>query len=416
MRVLDSFLLQLLRVPLVFQQKKCDALIVGCGVVGLATGIALIQRFHGIRVVIAEKEESLGLHASGRNSGVLHAGFYYSPESLKAKFCRDGNLDLRKLTRKFNSPFMEVGKVVVARNDAENLRLQELHDRGLTNNVDVELLPEEQLHKYEPLAKTRTRFLWSPTTGISDPHAVLAAMRDEFTAMGGEIHYGSKVRLGERNSEIIDTSGKFLANHYINASGAQSDRLAREIGIGTKYAMLPFMGIYRATNHKNLPLQRLVYPVPHLINPFLGVHFTLTIDGKTKIGPTAIPVFGREHYTLNSGWSAPDTIQSLKSIGALVTGQAHDFKAILKSEIPKVFQNLLISESAKLVPSATLAKGWFKLPPGIRAQLVDLTNGELVQDFIVESYLNSTHILNAVSPGWTSAYPFGRHVASKLEF
>ncbi len=403
------------RIPPVFEQKKCDALIIGCGVVGLATGIALIQRFHGIKVIIAEKEESPGLHASGRNSGVLHAGFYYSPESLKARFCREGNSELRQLTKKFEIPFKEVGKVVIARDDSENLRLQELFERGLANNVDVELLPEEELNNYEPLAKTRTRFLWSPTTGISDPHAVLIAMCNEFTAMGGEIHFSSKVKLGESNNEIVDTSGKYLAGQYINASGAQSDRIAHEIGIGTEYAMLPFMGIYRATKNENLPLKRLVYPVPHLINPFLGVHFTLTIDGKTKIGPTAIPVFGREHYTFNSGWSTSDTFQSLKSIKALVSGEAHDFKSILKSEVPKVFQSLLIKESAKLVPAATSVSKWLKLPPGIRAQLVNLTNGELVQDFIVKNYLNSTHILNAVSPGWTSAFPFGRYVASQID-
>jgi L-2-hydroxyglutarate oxidase LhgO len=131
-------------------------------------------------------------------------------------------------------------------------------------------------------------------------------MRDEFIALGGEICFNSKVNLTESNGEIIDSSKKFAFKHVVNAAGAQADRISRSVGVGTEYAMLPFMGVYRATSEKNLPLQRLVYPVPHPINPFLGVHFTLTIDGKVKIGPTAIPIAGREQYSFTEGRSSSD--------------------------------------------------------------------------------------------------------------
>ena len=128
-------------------------------------------------------------------------------------------------------------------------------------------------------------------------------MRDEFLSLGGGIHFGSKVKLTESNGEIFDPSNQFTFKHLVNTAGAQADRISRSVGVGTDYAMLPFMGVYRATSDKNLPLQRLVYPVPHPINPFLGVHFTLTIDGKVKIGPTAIPIAGREQYSFTEGWS-----------------------------------------------------------------------------------------------------------------
>jgi L-2-hydroxyglutarate oxidase LhgO len=220
--------------------------------------------------------------------------------------------------------------------------------------------------------------------------------------------------LRESNKEIIDDSRNFMAKHYVNAAGVQADRLSRSIGIGNDYAMLPFMGVYRATSLTNLPLRRLVYPVPHPINPFLGVHFTLTIDNKVKIGPTAIPIAGREQYSMLEGWSGSDIVQAIKGMTALIRGDSHDFGAILKSELPKFLQSTLVKESAELVPSVKTVSTWQRKPPGIRAQLVHLPTGRLEQDFVVRSHLNSTHILNAVSPGWTSAIPFGKYVADKV--
>ena len=173
--------------------KKCDVLIIGGGVVGLSTGIALLEANPSLKVVIAEKESRLGLHASGRNSGVLHAGFYYSPDSLKAKFCRDGNQELRILAKKHGIPVREVGKVVVARNGEENWRLETLFDRGVSNGVELEILDVAHLDKYEPLAITHERFLWSPKTAISDPNSIIEALRQDFESLGGNIFFETKL-------------------------------------------------------------------------------------------------------------------------------------------------------------------------------------------------------------------------------
>ncbi|CAB4567608.1 MAG: L-2-hydroxyglutarate oxidase [Actinobacteria bacterium] len=390
--------------------QKCDVLILGAGVVGLATGIAILESSPAKKVIIAEKEKTLGCHASGRNSGVMHAGFYYSPDSLKAKFCRDGNQNLRKLAKKYNIPVQEVGKVVVTRDESELSRLTTLFERGLVNGVDLEILDQSKLSKFEPLATTFEKFLWSPTTAISSPSEIISAMAQEFISLGGKIDFNQKVSLALSNDEIYDATNSYSAMHTINSAGAQADRISRSIGVGSEYAMLPFMGVYIATDETNLPLQRLVYPVPHPINPFLGVHFTLTIDHKVKIGPTAIPILGREQYSLLAGWSGSDIAQSLMGIKSLILGDAHNFGTIVKTEWPKVFQRLLVRESLKLVPAASQVKNWSKKPPGIRAQLVHKPTGRLEQDFVVETKLNSTHVLNAVSPGWTSAFPFGRHI------
>jgi L-2-hydroxyglutarate oxidase LhgO len=393
---------------------KCDVLILGAGVVGLSVGIAILKSNPSRKVVIAEKEPALAFHASGRNSGVLHAGFYYSPDSLKAKFCRNGNKELRILAKNYSIPVREVGKVVVARNDEENTRLETLYERGIKNGVDLEILNASQLNKYEPLAVTHERFLWSPTTAVSDPKAIIDALRQEFELLGGTIQYNTKLSLKEINNEICDTQNKYNAQHIVNAAGAQADRISRAVNVGTEYAMLPFMGIYRATEEKNLPLRCLVYPVPHPLNPFLGVHFTLTVDHKVKIGPTAIPIAGREQYSALSGWSGSDIAQALKGMTSLIRGDAHDFAAILKTEWPKIIQTFLVKQSLDLVPGADVVKDWYKNPPGIRAQLVHLGTGKLEQDFVVTRHKNSTHILNSVSPGWTSSIPFGEYVASMI--
>jgi len=393
------------------REPKSDVLIIGAGIVGLSVGIALLQARPSLKILVIDKEAGPGQHASGRNSGVLHAGFYYSPDSLKAKFCREGNAELRKLCIENEIPVLECGKVVVARNAEEDARLDLLHSRGITNGVELELHDAANLEKHEPLAKTHGRYLWSPKTAISDPKAVTTAMVKRFESLGGRISYSSKVQISESSGEV-GVKG-FEANYVINSAGAQSDRLARGLGMAKEYAMVPFIGIYRSVEAKKLPLKRLVYPVPHPINPFLGVHFTLTLDGKVKVGPTAIPILGREQYSWAKGWSLPDIGQALIAATALIRGRAHSLGEILKSELPKLRESSLVRESAILVPNASQIEAWEKRPPGIRSQLVNIETGKLEQDFIVKNFQNSCHILNAVSPGWTSAIPFGRWVANE---
>ena len=376
----------------------------------MSIGIAYLEAFPGKKVVVADKEKRLGLHASGRNSGVLHSGFYYSPDSLKAKFCREGNLNLRALARRYEVPIREVGKVVVSKNEDEDSRLEQLHRRGISNGVELEILDESLLEKYEPLARTCNRFLWSPTTSVSDPSMILDALQREFLELGGKIVAGEKIELRISGEEVVIKDSNFRASQIVNAAGAQADRLSRSVNVGLEYAMLPFMGLYRYVRQADLPLNHLVYPVPHPLNPFLGVHFTLTIDGLVKIGPTAIPVFGREQYSFYQGWSLSDSYQALLGANALIKGKAHHMGALIREELPNFFQTNLIRKGEDLVPQVAHVTGWKKKSPGIRAQLVHLPTGKLEQDFVVRKHLNSVHVLNAVSPGWTSALPFGRWI------
>ena len=399
---------------MVKQHEKCDLLILGAGIIGISIGIAYLKANSGKKVVIADKENQPGKHASGRNSGVLHAGFYYSPESLKARFCREGNLQLRETAKKYGIPIREIGKVVVTKNFEEDLRLEQLFERGLQNGVDLELLDESVLEDYEPLARTSNRFLWSPTTAVSDPKMLLQALQSEFENLGGRLDFSTKVELFESAGTISVLNNQYNAAFIVNAAGAQADRISRSVNVGLEYAMLPFMGVYRATTQFHLPLKCLVYPVPHPVNPFLGVHFTIAIDGSVKVGPSAIPVFGREQYSIQAGWSFSDSLQAIKGAYGLGRGESHNLTAIMKSEWLKVIPKYLVREASEIVPSARNVRRWEKKPPGIRAQLVHLPSGKLEQDFVVKPHLNSIHVLNAVSPGWTSALPFGEWIVSEL--
>jgi L-2-hydroxyglutarate oxidase LhgO len=179
--------------------------------------------------------------------------------------------------------------------------------------------------------------------------------------------------------------------------------------------MIPFMGQYRTIPQNKLPLKTLVYPVPHPINPFLGVHLTLTTDGFVKIGPTALPILGREQYSVLSGWSLSDIAESLSGARSIAAGKSHSILEILRSELPNLRLDGLKREGGKLVPQVSQIKNWSRKTPGIRAQLVHLPTGTLEQDFKIVSYKNSIHVLNAVSPGWTSAIPFGHYIVSQIQ-
>jgi L-2-hydroxyglutarate oxidase len=393
--------------------KTYDVTIIGCGVVGLSVARALLQQNKKLNLAILEKELTLGAHASGRNSGVLHAGFYYSPESLKAKFCLEGNVQLTELAARHKIPVRRVGKVVVARNKSESERIDLLYQRGIANGVKLELLPNDQLPRFEPLAKTFDRFLWSPTTAVSDPSLIIKALANEVKELGASFFFGSKVKI-DAHQQLFLNGNLFKTNYIVNCSGSGADRIAHNFNVGKEFSMVPFLGVYRYVSENKLPLKTLVYPVPHPLNPFLGVHFTLTSDYKVKIGPSAIPVLGREQYKIWNRVRIRDGLATTVGLFSLLKGEHHDVPEIIKSEVPKFLSSTLVKESAELVPSVLQVNGWKKKPPGIRSQLVNLETGKLEQDFLVLDGDSSTHVLNAVSPGWTSCIPFGKWIAEGL--
>jgi L-2-hydroxyglutarate oxidase LhgO len=389
-----------------------DFLIIGGGIVGFSIGNEILKREPKSSVLIAEKEAETGSHASGRNSGVLHAGFYYSPDSLKARFCLEGNYELRKIIESASLPLNECGKVVVAKDESDLPRLLNLFERGIKNGSKIELLDAKELPKFEPLAKTHKQFLWSPKTAVSDPLLVNNRIRELFQTAGGRVVSNALVKFKSDNQVLIN--GKPVeAGRIINSAGANAIHLAHSIGIGQDYAQLPVIGLYKITENKELPLRTLIYPVPNPENPFLGVHFTLTVSGEVKIGPTAIPILGREQYTLLDLPNFADISESTKAIVSMLKSSPANLFRLARTELPKISSSVLVREGIELVPSLNSKIKWKKKRPGIRAQLVDLKTGNFEMDFIVRQRGNTTHILNAVSPGWTSAIPFAKWIVDK---
>lgn len=356
------------------------------------------------------------MHASGRNSEVIHAGFYYSPESLKAQFCADSNKELKALCKENDLSLRKTGKVVVASNLNEVGRLEALYRRGLENKIELELLDSSLLSKFEPAARSHGKFLWSPTTAIADPRSVIDCLALKFKKVGGVLITGNEVKLREFNGAVkVFTQNKEIpANYIVNAAGLHADQITRSKGVGTEFACLPLKGVYRVSRRLISSPKTLIYPVPHPLNPFLGVHITLTLDGDIKIGLTAMPLFGQEQYSATDYVNFREIKGSLKSMLSLLKAKEYDLGEILRDEMPKTLTKFILRDIARIVPGIKEANHWKKLKPGIRSQLVNLETGKLEQDFIVRKSHNSTHILNAVSPGWTSALPFGRWISENI--
>lgn len=389
---------------------RSDICVIGAGIIGLALARELLARRPGKSIRIIEKEPDTGYHSSGRNSGVLHAGFYYTADSLKARFTREGNRELADFCDREGLAINRCGKVVVARDEAELEGLHELARRGRANGVDVSLISARELADIEPNARTHEMALHSPTTATVDPLEVCRALRDDLIRRGVAIDFNRAYgkRLGE--GAVSTSRGTVEAGLFINAAGLYADRIARDWGFGGDYVIIPFKGIYLTYGGSDRPVRTNVYPVPNLNNPFLGVHFTVTVDGRVKIGPTAIPAFWRENYRGLANFSPREAAETLYREADLFARNSFGFRDLAFEEMRKYRRSRFVGLAAGMVHG--LDRGGFRewSRPGIRAQLMRRSTRELLQDFVVEGDGSSVHILNAVSPAFTGSFPFCRWV------
>ena len=370
-------------------------LIVGAGIVGMTLAYEWIEKNPNDEVIIIDKEPHEAFHASGKNSGILHAGFYYNTDSLKAKLTADGNKLMKEFCKEKGIKINETGKLVVAKNEEEVEVLRELERRSKANNAGAYLITEEEAKKIDPNAKTYKYALYSPNTASVNPKEVCKVLREDLENKGVKFIFNMPF---EKYKESYD----FL----INAAGLYADKIAHQFGVGESYTMLPFKGLYlKYLGEDKIKTQ--IYPVPNIKNPFLGVHFTLMADNTIKIGPTAIPAFWREHYRGLNRFNFKEMIEIL-GIEAKMFIKHKWFRDLAFYEMRYYIPKNLINEAKKLVYRL---RGEFKpYPPGIRAQLVDLNNLSLVMDFLVEKKENQIHILNAVSPAFTASFAFARYV------
>lgn len=388
-----------------------DYLVIGGGVVGLSIARELITRYPGSGIAVLEKEPDVAYHGSGRNSGVLHAGFYYSADTLKARFTRDGNRQMREYCYANNLKINECRKVVVARDESELPALFELEKRGKANGVEVQIIDEKQLQDIDPNVKTFKNALFSPTTATVDPVEVTHAIKNELISRGVKIFLGEGYKSRIDGNDIKTTLGRKLsASKIINAAGLYADKVAGDFGYSEKYTIIPFKGVYLKYHGNEMPVSTNVYPVPNLKNPWLGVHFTVTVDGKVKIGPTSAPAFWRENYHGFDGFSPVEMAGILSREASLFIRNSFGFRNIALEEIKKYNRAYFAGLARGLVRKIDI-KGfneWGR--PGIRAQLLNKQTRELIMDFVVEGDNDSIHVLNAVSPAFTCCFPFAAWV------
>ncbi len=392
--------------------EHADVVVIGGGIVGLSLAREIAARGAG-DVLVLEKEDSLGRHASGRNSGVLHAGIYYAPDSRKARTCLAGNLLMRAYCREKGIPVLDCGKVVVAREESELPVLDELARRATANGARIEMLDEKALTAVEPSARTVGRALWSRMTAVVDPKEVLASLRADLEAGGRvRIRTGVEVVAAAGPSAIRTTGGEIGYGRLVNAAGAHCDRVARMFGVGEHYRLIPFKGIYRKLRKDaRLVVNGNIYPVPDPRNPFLGVHFTRSVHGDVYLGPTAIPAFGRENYGILAGIDGDAPRIALED--AILFFRNPGFRSVALSEPRKYIPAFLHRDAARLVHGFDPSEVESAEKVGIRPQLVDWRTKQLLMDFIVERAGNTLHVLNPISPAFTSSMELARQVVAE---
>lgn len=396
-------------------ENACDFLVIGAGVIGLSIARELRRRYHA-RVIVIEKEPLPGQHASGRNSGVLHAGVYYKAGTLKARLCVEGNRRMRDYCVAKRIPLNDSGKVIVARSERELSALRELYARSQANGVRSQLVDARLLSEIEPCARTIEQALYVKDTAVVNPQKVLEAMVDDARREGVTIQTGCAWHRREGNDKARTSQGGFSYGHVINCAGLFADRIAWTYDVGRDYRILPFRGqFYWLRPESKVKVRGNIYPVPDLRNPFLGVHFTRRPEGEVTIGPSALPLFGREHYRGLKGITMQDGIAMATYLFRLLRRNQDHFRSIAWRELLKMSRSGFYREAQGLAIGLDAADLQPGKEAGIRAQLVHARTAELLNDFVVETGPKSTHVLNAVSPAFTSSLPFAEHVVNLMK-
>jgi L-2-hydroxyglutarate oxidase len=383
--------------------------VIGAGIVGLATAHRLLLDRPGDSVTVLEKEPAVAAHQTGHNSGVIHAGVYYRPGSLKATLCRAGSRSMVEFCAAHGIPVQVCGKLIVATNQTELPRLHALHERAVGNGLAATLLTAEQAREYEP-ALACVAAIHVPTTGIVDFAAVCRTLATLVEKAGGEVRLGTRVT-GFRPGRVVTSRGEVEADVVVNCAGLYADRIARLAGVDPPARIIPFRGEYYELRPERRELVRgLIYPVPDPRLPFLGVHLTRMIDGSVHAGPNAVLATAREGYR----WGRVNA----RDVGGILAwpGLWRLARRHLRYGVAEVRRSLsrrrFAADLARLVPALTAAD-IVPAGSGVRAQAVH-RDGSLVDDFLVVAGPGQLHVLNAPSPAATSSLEIAKHLVSML--
>lgn len=393
--------------------ETADFVVIGAGIVGLASAYAVSQKYPGKKIIVLEKEPQVATHQTGHNSGVIHTGIYYKPGSAKAKNCTHGKALLQEFCKKYGIKFETCGKIIVAVDQSELSQLELIYKRGLENGVKCSLIDSDQMKRIEPHVHG-VKALHVPEAGIISYPEVAAKLVELITKNGGEVRTKSpvtEIRTLNLETAVCTQSTEICCKSLINCAGIYSDKIAKLAGVDSGVQMIPFKGEYYELNEEAKGLcKHLIYPVPDLNFPFLGVHFTRMISGKVECGPNAILAFAREGY---EKWqmNIPELLETLTYPGFLKLsakywrrGAAEFYRSFSKAAFVRALQRLVPEIEEKMLTSA---------PAGIRAQAV-ARDGKLLDDFCIEKRQGQIHVLNAPSPAATSCLSIGESIAAMV--
>lgn len=390
-----------------------DYIVIGAGIIGISTAWQLQRAFPGSSVLVLEKESLPARHQTGRNSGVIHAGVYYAPGSLKAQFCKEGNRATKQFCSDHGIRFEQCGKLLVATNEQEQKRMAALVTRCVENGIPVEEFSAGQLHECEPNISGVAALL-VPSTGIVSYTEITFKMAELVVLGGGEVRYNSRVVAIHEQSDHVTvetSSGSFSGRYLVACAGVMADRIVRMLGIEPEFKIIPFRGDYFLLGEKHSRIvNHLIYPIPDPDLPFLGVHLTRMIDGTVTVGPNAVLAFKREGYG-RFDFSLSDTVEMLTYPGLLKVLYKNFFVSMveLKNALHKEGYLELVR---KYCPSLTV-DDLHDYPAGIRAQAVN-RDGTLVHDFLFVASRRALAVCNAPSPAATSAIPIGGYIVEKV--
>jgi len=394
-----------------------DFIVVGAGIIGLSTAYRLQQKYPGAQILVLEKEKRVAAHQTGNNSGVIHSGIYYKPDSYKAKNCVNGRHQLVEFCQKYDVKHQICGKVIVATEDDDDLnRLFNIFETGKINKIeDIELIDRDEVLEIEPYVKNCVKGIWVPCSGIVDYVGVCEKLQDLLKENNNRVVFNSEVvGIKSVSNEItVNTKKTFFKSKYlINCTGLYTDQVARLAGLKPDIQIVPFRGeYYKLTPEAEHMVKGLIYPLPHPDFPFLGVHFTSMVDGSVECGPNAVFAFKREGYKRIS-FDLQDTVETVNFPGFWQLARKH-WKMGVDEYYRSFSKRAFLKNLQKLIP-AIQSRHLLESPSGVRAMALD-KNGEIVDDFSFEVTENQIHVLNAPSPAATAGLAIGQEIVKQVD-
>jgi L-2-hydroxyglutarate oxidase len=391
----------------------CDYLIIGAGIIGLSTAWELQKRYPDSQIIVVEKEMTPACHQTGHNSGVIHAGIYYTPGSLKSQFCCRGNIAIKQFCEEYQIPFDECGKLLVATSNAELERMEALGERAILNGIEFEVLDKQSLREREPNIEGLGA-IYVPTTGIVNYKEICVKLVELIEQAGGQVLFEHQVTYldeSETGVTVITSNTTFHANSLIACGGLTADRLVRMLGDEPNFQIVPFRGDYYQLpkQHNNL-IHHLIYPIPDPELPFLGVHLTRMIDGSVTVGPNAVVNFSREHYD-KYHIHLKDCAEMITYPGFRKVVRKHFYSALIEFK-NSMWKSGYLKLVQKYCP-ALHRNDLLPYPSGIRAQAVN-QEGELIDDFLFHRTKHCLIVCNAPSPAATSCFPIADYIVDQL--